>query len=69
MCLLVPINPYNNAYYCNLSVPLTNDSGNGQIADLESGAGFLSHVAGLIGKKEGGSRSHGRGQTPYVKGG
>ena len=44
---------HNNDYYCSLSVPLTNDSGNGQIADLDSGAGLFAAVAGLVGKKKG----------------
>jgi len=39
---------HNNDYYCNLSVPLTNDSGNGQIADLDSGAGLFAAVGGPL---------------------
>jgi hypothetical protein len=31
--------------YCISSVPLTNDSGNGQIAELDSGAGLFAAVA------------------------
>jgi len=45
--------PAHNSDYCSLSVPLTNDSGNGQIADLDSGAGLFAAVAGLVGKKKG----------------
>ena len=40
--------PHNNDYYCNLSEPLINDSGNGQVGDLHPAARFFAAVAGLF---------------------
>jgi len=39
---------FHVAYYCNLSPTLIIPSGNGEIADLDSGAGLFAAVAGPL---------------------
>jgi hypothetical protein len=55
---------FHVAYYCNSSVPLLDPSGNGQKADLRSGAGLFAAGAGPLfagSLRQSGKRGEGNG--------